>query len=91
MSEDREIVMEIMEEVLNEVFAQISDRIFTKKAVHLYKNLTDAALAEILYNWNMPKPCTNFSQVIDAWKCDEAAKPVPRDSLNTPKLWQGDI
>lgn len=79
-------VEEIVQDIIEDAFIKITDRHFKRKCVELYKNVTDAALAEILNVCLKPQPCNDFSQTIIAWKLDKPAKPSPRDRLSTPKF-----
>lgn len=80
-SEVEEIASETIANLLNEVFEQITDKANKFKCVAMYCEALIGALDDILSVYEKPKPCTDHSHIIEAWKCDKPAKPSQPDSL----------
>lgn len=80
-AESTEIAKGIMNEVLTASFDQIADKAYRLQCVELYHRALLQAIKDIHDVYDLPKPCTDHSHVIDAWKRDKVAKPSPPDSL----------
>lgn len=76
-----DFVLKIIENILINVFAQSSDKQCKLSCVAVYNDALKEALKEILHVYEMPKPRTDHSDIIEAWKRDKPAKPSPPDVL----------
>lgn len=75
------IVKEVVEEMFTAAFDQITEKTYKLQCVELYHTALMKALKDILDVYDMPKPRTDHSNIIEAWKRDKPAKPSKPDSL----------
>lgn len=80
-NESSEIANEIMEEVLTDVLEEISRKTNELESATMHKETLKQALEEMLKVCELPKPRTDYSHIIDAWKWDKPAKPSTPDIL----------
>lgn len=83
-SEDLMEVDRIVDELIEKTFEIAEDKSEKIKNIQIYHKMLMKALEEIFHFYNMPKPCTDFEYVIEAWKRDEPALPSTPDSLSSP-------
>lgn len=85
--EELEFVDEIVTELIERAVKIIDDYADKVKSVKIYHEIFIQALEGILNVYDMPKPCTDFEDIIEAWKRDKPVQPLTPDNLITSKFF----
>lgn len=79
--ERENVVQNVLDEVIAGAFNKIHEKTMKLNYVSIYQDALKEALTEILSVYEMLKPTTDHSHIIEAWKRDKPAKPSPPDCL----------
>lgn len=71
----------IVDELLMEIFDTIANKFYKLKSVELYYGVVKELLTEIIDVYDKPKPCSDHTHIIEAWKRDKPAQVAEPDIL----------
>lgn len=86
IDESAEVAKEIIDDMLSDTLTKIIKKAHKLNCVAMYHELMKEALKEVLQVYEKPKPATDHSHIVDAFKRDKPAKLSKPDSLVNRKF-----
>lgn len=77
----------IVDELLTEIFDTIANKFYKLKCVEVYYDVVKELLTEIIDVYDKPKPCSDHTHIIEAWKRDKPAQVAEPDILIKNCVW----